>query len=152
VKGRKRLTLGVVIAAALAATALASASAAASPPALAEPAAVSPACRHETAPHAACGLVIDFFRSVNTEKYGHACSLLGRVLLLQTGGAHCPALLAADGARRYAIRGVSTLRSGTGVLVSVWLPELDHFRELRWLAVVAPEEGLLRILETRRVA
>jgi hypothetical protein len=42
------------------------------------------------------------------------------------------------------------LQSGIGVVVSVWLPELDHFRELRWLGVVAPERGR-RIVETRPV-
>ncbi len=136
----------------LAAEALAAGSVAAKPPALAQPTAVSAACRQDATRHIACGLVIDFFHSVNAKQYKRACSLLGTTLLQQTGGPGCPALLAADGAKRYAIRGARPLRAGTGVLVSVWFPELDHYRQLRWLATVALEAGKLRIITTRRVA
>jgi hypothetical protein len=124
----------------------------AKPPSLTRPTAVSAACRQNEARRTACGLVIDFFSSVNTRNYEHACSLLGAALLGQTGGAQCPALLAMDGARRYAIRNARSLPGGTAVIVSVWFPELDHYRELRWLATTGQQAGRLRILTTRRVA
>ena len=136
----------------LAVAAVAGGSAAAKTRSLSRPPTVSTACQQDAARHIACGLVIDFFRSVNTRKYKRACSLLGASLLRETGGPGCPAFVAVGGARRYAIRGARSLRRGTGVLVSVWFQELDHFRELRWLAVVAPEAGELRLVETRRVA
>lgn len=119
---------------------------------LAEPITVSAACTQDPRRRAACGVVVGFFRSVNSAQYERACALLGRALLAQTGGASCPRLLAADGGRRYAIRGVRTLRHGTGVVVGVWFTELDHLRELRWRAVVAQEAGRLSIVETRRIA
>ena len=134
-----------------AASLLAVGTATARPPALAEPAAVSSACRDDARRHAACALVIDFFRSVNTRRYERACALLGAELRAETGGAACPTVLAADEGRRYAVRGVRLLATGTGVLVSIWFPELGHFRELPWLAVVAPERGKLLIVETRRL-
>jgi hypothetical protein len=134
------------------AAALASGSSAAKPPAISQPAAVAPACNQDAPRQAACALVVDFFGSVNTGNYRHACSLLGATLLLETGGARCPALLAADGAQRYAIRGVRARGARVGVAVSVWLHELDHYRELRWLAIVASEGRQLWIIETHRIA
>ena len=149
----KRVVLQLVLGLALLAGAVESGSAEAKAPALAEPLAVAPACRRPAAPpSAACRIVIDFFRAVNTRRYGHACSLLGTALLLRTGGPSCPGLLAADGARRYSIRSTRAVQNGTGIVVSVWFRELDHYRELRWLAVVAPEAGRLRIIDTRRIA
>ena len=151
--GVKRVVMQLVIGVALLAGTVGSGSAAASAPALAEPVAVAPACRRQVAPQSGvCGIVIDFFHAVNTRRYVHACSLLGTALLLRTGGADCPSMLAADGARRYAIGPTRALERGTGIVVSVWFPELDHFRKLRWLAVVAPEGGRLRIIDTRRIA
>ena len=136
----------------LAIAAIAAGSAAAKPQSVSRPTAVSTACQQDAARHIACGLVIDFFRSVNTRKYKRACALLGTTLLRETGGPDCPQVLAWNSGTRYAIRSTRSLQTGTGVLVSVWLHELDHFRELRWLAVVAPEAGTLRLVETRRVA
>ena len=151
-RDRHAMNTKLIFSVVLAVAALAAGSAGAKPPSLSRPTAVSTACRQDAARRIACGLVIDFFRSVNTRKYRRASSLLGATLLRQTGGPDCPALLAADSARRYAIRSARSLRRGTGVLVSVWFQEFDHFRELRWLAVVAPEAGKLRLVETRRVA
>lgn len=109
------------------------------------------ACRQRPTWRIACGVVIHFFRSIDKRQYSRACSMLGPALLRDTGGPQCPRLLAEAGVRRYAIHGASSHRNGTGVRVSIWLPELDHFRELRWLAVVASEAGKLRIVETLRV-
>jgi hypothetical protein len=137
------------------AAALASGSAAAKPPAISQPPAVAPvapACNQDAPRQAACALVIDFFRSVNTGNYRHACSLLGATLLIETGGARCPALLAADGAQHYATRGARARGARVAVAVSTWLHELDHYRELRWLAIVASEGLRLRIIETHRIA
>jgi hypothetical protein len=151
-RDRHAMNTKLICSVVLAVAALAAGSAAAKPPSLSGPTALSTACREDAARRIACGLVNDFFRSVNTRKYKRACSLLGAALVWQMGGPDCPALLAANGARRYAIRDARSLRSGTGVLVSVWFPELDHFRELRWLAVVALEAGKPRLVETHRVA
>jgi len=149
---RSRSPIGLLLCLTLTTAALAAGSAPAKPPSLAQPVIVSSVCRHDATRRIACALVIDFFRSVNNGRYKRACSLLGATLRLQTGGPQCPALLAADGDRRYAIRAAPLLRGGTGVIVSIWFPELGHFRELRWLAVVAADAGRLRIVETRRLA
>jgi hypothetical protein len=134
----------------LATAALACTSAAAEEPP-AGPVSVSVQCRIDTARRTGCDLVVSFFRSVNTRRYARACSLLGKTLREKTGGERCPAIIAADGPQRYAIRGARIVQSRVGVVVSIWLPEFDHFRELRWLAIIAPERGQLRIIETRPV-
>jgi len=139
-----------IITVALATAALACGSAAAKPPPV-RPVSVSVQCGIDTARRTGCDLVISFFQSVNTRRYARACSLLGDELREKTGGERCPAIIAADGPQRYAIRGARIVESRVGIVVSIWLPEFDHFRELRWLAIIAPERGQLRIIETRPV-
>jgi hypothetical protein len=98
----------------------------------------------------ACELIVEFFRAVNGGRYGHACSLLGEQLQLETGGSHCPDWLAFSVPRRFQILRARPALAEVEVFVRVGLPELGHVRLLSWWALVGHEAGRLRILATSR--
>jgi hypothetical protein len=50
----------------------------------------------------------------------------------------------------FAIVDARTTPSGVQVLLTVGLHELDHWRMLDWIALIGPEAGHLRILDTQR--
>ena len=107
-------------------------------------------CTRDPARTAACQLIVEFFEAANRGRYGRACSLLGERLLRETGGPNCPKWLAYAGKRRFQVMRARTASAGVEVLVQVELPELDHSRMLGWWALVSPEAGRLKIIETRR--
>jgi hypothetical protein len=114
------------------------------------PAQLPPSCMRDSVRAAACQLIVEFFGAVNGGRYARACSLLGERLLRETGGSNCPKWLASSGQTRFQVLRARTAPVGVQVLVKVELPELDHVRMLNWGALVGPEDGWLRILETRR--
>jgi hypothetical protein len=112
---------------------------------------IAPTCLRTVESASACGLVGAFFDALDRGRTARACSLLGTDLLSETGGAACPGFLAPSGGAPHAIISARRTRAGVVVFVDVGLNEFDHYRMLRWAALVGPEYGLLRILETRRV-
>ena len=109
-------------------------------------------CRIDTSRASACALVNRFFGSIREGRYERACSLLGAQLRAETGGPRCPSIVALARTGNPRVVGARSLDQGVGVRVVTFLNELGHLRRLSWLAVVADEEGSLRILRTRRLA
>jgi hypothetical protein len=121
-------------------------------PAPARPAEPSPSCLSGAAARvSACGLIADYFEALDEGRPGRACSLLGAQLRFETGGPLCPRALAVSGGTPHVIVGVRRTTGGLVVLVDVGIHEFDHYRLLRWAALVGQESGRLKILATRRV-
>jgi hypothetical protein len=130
---------------------LAAASLAASPAAARSGQAVPPsACLRSPRLALACELVNSFFDALNRGKVQRACSLLGSALRFETGGRRCPDVLAMSRGTPFRIIGDRTAGTSLLVFVRVGLHELDHWRMLDWVAVIGPEGGNLKILDTKR--
>jgi hypothetical protein len=112
---------------------------------------LAPACLRDGARASACQLISSYFDALNTGQGEKACSLLGSKLRLETGGPSCPSVLAMSRGTPFQIVGARSVRAGVAVLVKVGFHEFDHFRMLRWVAIVGRETGQVRILKTRRV-
>ncbi|HEY4621742.1 MAG TPA: hypothetical protein VIG93_08580 [Gaiellaceae bacterium] len=117
------------------------------------PSTVSAACRSDARRRSACALISRFFRAMNSGEFASACSLLGEVLRSETYGMSCPRFLALGlpEPMPWGIAGARRTGSGVAVVVTLGQSELDHIRMRRHLALVGPEHGTLRILETRLV-
>lgn len=139
--------LVVAVVALLAAATLAASPAAARP----EQAVLPSACVRSPRLTSACELVNGFFDALNRGKVQRACSLLGSALRFETGGRRCPDVLAMSRGTPFRIIGDRTAGTSVQVFVRVGLHELDHWRMLDWVAVVGPEGGNLKILDTKRV-
>jgi hypothetical protein len=116
-----------------------------------KPVAYSYACRADLARASACGIVRDFFRSLNSHRYAAACSLLGSRLRDETGGRECARFLAGAVAypHPWGILGARTTRAGVDTLVTLGQSELGHERMRLWRASVGLERGAARIVATR---
>jgi hypothetical protein len=136
--------------AALGAALVVAISASASPAAGRPAGRLASACLHNAARAAACGLILDYFGALNAGRGRKACSLLGERLQLESGGPSCPTVLAMSRGTPFAIVDARTTPSGVQVLLTVGLHELDHWRMLDWIALIGPEAGHLRILDTQR--
>jgi hypothetical protein len=112
--------------------------------------AASPVADARTA-SSARAVVVRFFEAVESHRFREACSLLGARLLAETRGPQCPDLirLGTPDPPRWKVLGTRVRRAGVGVLLRLGQNELDHVRMRTWLAIVAPERGQLRIVETR---
>jgi hypothetical protein len=117
------------------------------------PAQVSPACTTSQQSAQACHTVIRFFQLVGERHFAAACALLGARLRSETGGgAACPRGLSYAYFREqapWAIVGVRRTGATPGVLVRLPMPELDHYLQRTWLAVVGVEHGRSCIVSTR---
>jgi hypothetical protein len=110
-------------------------------------------CRAGPMQASACSVLRHFFAAIRERRDAEACNLLGLRLLSNTGGANCPRLLSNGlSTHGFAILGVRPTPDGEGVLTKLDVHELDHWRPLHWLAIVGPEDGTMKILDTRRVA
>jgi hypothetical protein len=116
------------------------------------PVSYSAACRADSERREACNLVSNFFRSVNSGRFGTACTLLGTQLRTETAGPGCPALIkAGSGPHPWGIRGARATASGVQVRVVLGQSELGHERMRVWIASVGIEGTSLKILETTLV-
>jgi len=115
------------------------------------PSTFSPECRRGASRTAACGVIVRFFRALNSGQFGSACALLGEQLRDQNRGLGCPRFLSVGYPEPmpWGILGARRSGSGAVVLITLGQSELDHIRMRRHLAYVAFEGGRLRILETK---
>jgi hypothetical protein len=118
-----------------------------------EPTSMSAACASDTRSRAACRVVGDFFRAVNTRRYAAACSLLGAQLRADTHGLPCARFLEAGTPRAvpWGILGARTTGPFAVLLVEVGQSELGNYRMRRHRAFVALDGGALRIVRTEIV-
>jgi hypothetical protein len=107
-------------------------------------------CLRSPARTSACHLVDRYFAAVSAGRVREACSLLGKSLWLESGGARCPRVLATWRGTPTRIVRARSAASAVDVFVYVGFRELDHTRMLGWIASVGHEDGRLRILDTRR--
>lgn len=112
---------------------------------------LSSSCSHGRDVASACRLITRYFDALNRGNPAAACSLLGSKLLVETGGYGCPKVLALSRGTPFEIVSARTDRTTILVRVRVGLYELDHWRFLTWIAVVAMEHGTLKICDTIRV-
>jgi len=113
----------------------------------------SQTCEEGAERASACELVRDYFRAINTERYQHACAMLGDRLLFESGGPECPRFLAFAGRQHFVILTAERPVAGrVDVIVALELRELDHFRVLEWRAVIGFEGGALKIFDTSRLS
>ena len=114
------------------------------------PSTVSSRCRSDASRLAACGVIIRFFRALNSSLFKTACTLLGERLRDENCGLGCPRFLSAGYPEPmpWGILGVRRGGSGIAVLVALGQSELGHIRTRLHYARVDFESGRLRILET----
>jgi hypothetical protein len=117
------------------------------------PSTVSAACRSDAPRRSACQLIRRFFRAMNSREFASACTLLGERLRSETYGMPCARFLALGMPEPmpWGILGARRTGCGVSVVVALGQSELDHIRMRRHLALVGPEHGKLRIVETRLV-
>lgn len=116
-------------------------------------AAAAPPVPDARAASSARGLVVRFFQAIESHRFEEACSLLGARLLAETRGPHCPDLirLGTPHPLRWKVLDTRATRAGVEVLLRLGQNELDHVRMRTWLAIVRPEGGRLRIVDTRLI-